>query len=172
MSRHHQICSCYYQRVSSTLLLGIILGFPLALGMLCRVSVSHIFFSVMAGELLGRYFGHDLQNAASSMSTHSSWGEPALIIAPMLLTAFLLRGTLSHGKLMLNLIPLALTGIVFSAFLLPVLPAGLQESIASVPLGKWLLELNRVIVGGVIVLQLVALWLLNNRSIARRKRRD
>jgi hypothetical protein len=151
--------------MTGTILLGIILGFPLLLGLMFRVSVSHLFFSLMAGELLARYFGHDLASTAPG-----SYGELLLILTPMLLTAYLLRGTLSKGKLMLNLAPLVLTGIIFAAFILPVLPLSAQDTVRTVSLGNWLMELNRVIIGGVVVLQLVALWLLNHRTFAGKKR--
>jgi hypothetical protein len=79
----------------------------------------------------------------------------------MTLTAFFMRGTVSKGKLVLHIIPLSITGIIMAAFLLPLLPAQLQTDIGSTFVGGWILNLNRAIIGVVVVLQLISLWLFN-----------
>jgi len=118
----------------------------------------------MAGELLARYFGHDIEKIAEQNVNRTSsipFGELALIIIAMVLTAIFMRGTMSKNKIVLHLIPLAITGIVFAAFVLPILPTDLQAGIATSQVGSRLLELNRAIIGGMVVLQLVSLWLFN-----------
>lgn len=160
--------------MTAAVVLGLILLFPLALGLLFRTSTSHIFFSLMAGELLGRYFGHDVEVQTQPILQRPEWtgyGEVALIVIPVLLTAFFLRNTISRNRIMLHIVPLLLTGIVAAAFVLPVLPAFLQTDIRAIPLGSWLLDLNRAIVGSVVTLQLVALWLLTRKEHARKKQK-
>jgi len=158
-------------------ILGLSIGLPLLLGLVFRVSSSHLFFSVMAGELLARYFGRDAESLAHSLAHNESVGsyaEIAILLAPMILTALLLRRTLSAAKAMLHTVPLAITGVVFAAFALPLLPDGLQDTIRSTQVGDKLLNLNSFIIGGVVVAQLLALWLLNygeaESSKKRRKR--
>ncbi len=160
----YYICSVKINTMTGQIILFSVLAFPLLLGVIFRVNTSHLFFSLMAGELLARYFGHDVEKLAeqsTSQSTVFPIGELALIVVPMILTAIFLRGSVSKSKLVLHIIPLAITGIVFAAFVLPLLPADLQAEISTGRVGKYLLDLNRVIIGSVVALQLISLWLLN-----------
>jgi hypothetical protein len=150
--------------MTATIILWSILLFPLVLGVIFRVGAPHLFFSLMAGELLARYFGHDVEKlAADSITTQAPerYGEIVLVIAAMVLTAFFMRGTVSKSRLMLHMLPLAITGIIMAAFLLPLLPEGLQSEISLTYVGGWILNLNRAIIGVVVVVQLISLWLFN-----------
>lgn len=146
------------------LILGALLGLPLALGLLFRVSTSHIFFSLMAGELLARYFGEDVGSIVHSFFRYEpvlQYAEVAVLLLPIFLTAFFLKATLSKGKVILHFVPLLITGVVLAAFLLPELPAEARGQVASIEAGRQLLDLSSAIVGGVVFLQLVSLWLLH-----------
>lgn len=146
-------------------LIAAVLALPVGFGLFFRVGAPHIFFSVMAGELLARSFGHDVEHALVQHTTLGynvvGYSEVALLALPVLFTALFLKGSVSHGKSLLNIAPLIVTGVVFAAFALPVLPAAARELVAGVPLGKQLLDVSGVIIGVVVILQLVALWLLN-----------
>lgn len=146
------------------IILGVALGLPLVLGILFRVSVSHIFFSLMAGELLGRYF-HEEAELVLRLVVRSkdvgAYAELIVIILPIVLTALFLRNTLSKNKLVFYIIPFILTGVVMAAFTLPILPAVAQEQVRTIPIGQRLLDGSDIIVGAVIFLQLVTLWLLH-----------
>ncbi len=157
--------------MTAQIILYSILAFPLILGLALRVSTSHLFFSLMAGELLARYFAHDVEKIAEQSMRQNSLplGELALIILPMVITAVLLRDTIPKSKVILHIIPLAITGIVLSAFILPILPTSLQNQIATDRVGDYLLDLNRVIIGGVVILQLVSLWLFTKIGKSRGK---
>lgn len=146
------------------IILYLTLALPLILGVGFRVSFSHLFFSLMAGELLGRYFGHDLDALAR---TSGGYGEILLVLLPMFATAYLLRFTVSKRRLMIHLVPLAVMGIICAAFVLPVLPEFLREAVRSVWLGEVILTMNRAIVGGMVAIQLVALWLMHRRDAAK-----
>ena len=143
-----------------TILLFTIIFLPLTLGVVFKVSTSHIFFSIMAGELLARYFGHDVEKQVGDTSRFPV-GELLLVIGAMLLTAVFLKGTIATNKLVLHVIPLLVTGVILAAFLLPLLPTDIQNDIAKHAVGKQLLDLNKFIIGGVVVLQLISLWLFN-----------
>jgi hypothetical protein len=150
--------------MTATLILWSILIFPLVLGIIFRVGAPHLFFSLMAGELLARYFGHDIEKiAAENLTTQppERYGEIVLVVVAMLLTAFFMRGTVSKSRLVLHIIPLSITGIIMAAFLLPLLPESLQSPIGDTFVGGWILNLNRAIIGVVVVVQLISLWLFN-----------
>lgn len=146
------------------IILGVVLGLPLLLGLIFRVNPSFIFFSILAGELLARYFGDDAElvgRLAFKNDQFLAFAELTLLILPIILTALFLRNTLSKGKLFLYLIPFLITGFVLAAFTLPILPENLQDQVRSVHEGQYLLEGSETIVGAVVVLQLITLWAMN-----------
>lgn len=156
------------------LILGALLGLPLLLGLLFRVSTSHIFFSLMAGELLGRYFGHDagaIIHAIVRQDLVMEYAEVAVIILPILLTAIFLKGTISKAKVIFHFIPLLITGVVLAAFLLPEMPASVRAQVSSVEVGRQLLDLSSAIVGGVVFIQLISLWLLHRGHEGRKHKK-
>lgn len=155
-------------------ILGIILGLPIFFGLFFRVSASHLFFSVMAGELLGRYFGKDVEHFISNTFKDGNlthYSEAIVITLPIILTALFLKGSVSRTKGVLNFFPLIITSVVYAAFMLPVLPHSVQDQVASVPLGQNLLDTSSVIIGAVVLIQLVALWLLNRGEGGSKRRR-
>ena len=160
------------------IILGVIIGIPVFFGLFFRVSASHLFFSVMAGELLGRYFGHDVEQFIGNTFKDASlthYSEAIVITLPIILTAFFLKGSISRTKGILNFFPLIITSIVYAAFMLPVMPAEVQAELAKVPLGRSLLDTSSAIIGGVVLIQLIALWVLNrgeNGGKGKRRRKD
>lgn len=140
---------------------------PLLLGLLFRAGAPHLFFSLMAGELLARYFGHDVAKLAETTIPEkygNATGEIILLVMPMLLTAIFMRKTVKSSRLFLHIIPYAITGIVLAAFLFPLLPTDLQTQLSDSFVGSWILNLNRSIIGGVVVLQIISLWLFNKEE--------
>lgn len=160
--------------MNGQIILGLIVGLPLALGLLFRVSTSHIFFSLMAGELLSRYFGNDFElqtNAFSQQVSFNGYGEIALLTIPMILTAFFLRKSISGGKTILHVLPLIITGVIFAAFIAPILPIELQNDLRAFKIGDWLFHLNKAIIGIMITMQLIALWLFSRGENSRKEKR-
>jgi hypothetical protein len=158
------------------IIVGVILGLPVFFGIFFRVSASHLFFSVMTGELLGRYFGEDVEHFIGQTFTNSNltqYAHAIVITLPVILTALFLKGSVSKSKSILNLFPLVITSVVYAAFILPVLPPDVQALAVTVPFGKDLLDTSNAIIGGVVLVQLVALWLLNrgDRSGKKSKKR-
>lgn len=149
------------------LVLGLVLGLPLVLGLVFRVSAPHLFFSLMAGELLARYFAHEVGVVGASLSRSelpAQYAEAVIIVLPLLLTALFLKGSLSKSKVALHFIPLLITGVVLAAFVLPVLPGGVQDTVRTLSPGRQLLDMSSAIVGVVVLFQLVSLWLLNRAA--------
>lgn len=163
-----------FKYMEINILIWTVLILPLVLGIVFRVGAPHLFFSLMAGELLARFFGHDVEKLASdsiSSQAPDRYGELILLILPMLLTAFFMRGTVTKSKTILNIIPLAITGVVLGAFVFPLLSLGLQDQINETFVGGWILNLNRSIIGVVVVFQLIYLWLFG-RSEKSKKSSD
>lgn len=146
------------------IILGVILGLPLLLGIIFRVNTSFLFFSMLAGELLSRYFADDAELVTRLVVRNPAiqpYVELGLLVIPVILTALFLRNTLSKGKIFIYIIPYLVTGFVLAAFALPMLPDPVQSQIRTVQIGERLLEGHETIVGAVVFVQLITLWLMN-----------
>lgn len=132
---------------------------PLLIGSGWRVGVSHVFFSLMAGELLARYFGHDID----ALLHVEGVGHIVCIVMPMAVTGYLLRRTISRRRLLVQFVPFLLTGLICAAFVLPLLPESLAALVRANALGNVLLDLHRTIIGSMVAIQLVTLWLLQRQ---------
>lgn len=149
------------------------LGLPLALGLFFRVSTSHLFFSIMSGELLARYLGHDVQvfiRQELGYPALAPYGEVTVLLAPVLITALIFRNSMNMAKTLWHAIPLALTGVVLAAFVLPILPEAIQADVRAHRVGNLLIDLDSVIVGIVVTIQLLAFWTLERGKVERRKK--
>ncbi len=156
-----------------SVLLIIILLFPLALGLVFRVSASALFFSIMAGELLARYFHVEAERALKVMvgAGASHYGEALILIIPIVLTAIVMRGTLPRAKLVISFIPLLISGIVFAVFLLPILPAELQAHLRANEYAAHLYDMNSAFVGIIILTHLVLMWVFDRGEHKGKKHR-
>ncbi len=151
-----------------------IVGIPIGLGILLRVNASHLFFSVMAGELLARYFGEESESALHAMLNSDRATEYAhflILTIPVLLTAILLKNSISRSRALINVFPLVVTGIVYAAFAIPLLPPDLQAKVQATPIGQDFTNSSAAIIGFIVLFQLVLLWLLNRGEESKRKRR-
>ncbi len=160
--------------MTAYIIVGALIALPVLLGLLLRVSASHIFFSVMAGELLARYFG-DKGFSAIDSAVHNAniagYSEAIILTLPMILTAVFLKGTLSRGKTVLHVIPLAVTGIVYASFMITVLPKSVQDLINSNTLTHKFADMNSAVIGVVVFFQLIALWLLNRGNAEKKSKK-
>lgn len=147
-------------------LLAAILLLPLILGIKFKTAANHIFLSLLAGELLVRYFGDDATLVVRPFIRSEEalkYVELAILVVPIVLTAVFLKGTLGKGKLVLQFFPLLVTGLVFAAFALPLLPTSGQSLLRSTESGEWLHDSTDFIVGVMVFFQLIVLWLTQRK---------
>lgn len=148
--------------MAAYILLGALICLPLALGIIFRVATNHLFLALLAGELLERYFADDAELVLRTV-IHSEevlhYVGIVLLTAPVVMTAVFLHHTIGRNKTILHMLPLLITGVIFAAFALPLLPEGVQSQITSTHYGNMLHESIDFIVGTLIFLQLVELWL-------------
>ena len=148
--------------MTGNIILGVALGSPLLIGLLFRINTSFLFLSLLAGELLARYFGDDADLALRATFNNDRMAEYAeliVLVLPIVLTVVFLRNSLSKGKMVLHFIPLAVMGLVVAGFALPLLPETIKGQVEATRAGGELLRASDVIVGGVVLLQLITLWL-------------
>ncbi|MDZ7786439.1 MAG: hypothetical protein U5L95_04950 [Candidatus Saccharibacteria bacterium] len=157
------------------IILGSIVGLPLVLGLLWRVNSSFLFFSVMAGELLGRYFGDDAELVVKTFSNRewmTHYAEAVVILLPVIFTAWFLKRTIDKAKLFYLWVPFLVTGVVLAAFALPTLPSQVIAEVTSTEIGSQLYDTSDFIIGVVVAFQLLSLWLLNKHSGHKPKKRS
>ncbi len=145
------------------IIIGFLFGFPLVVGTLFRVSTSFLFATILAAELLERYFVYDVQLVLQPFIGSDIALEYVGIIMlslPVIFTGIFLKGSLSRVRVALHFIPLVLCGIVFAAFAGPILPEVIQSELMQIEVGRILLENSNFIVGVTVFLHLFALWFL------------
>lgn len=155
------------------ILLGVSFGLPVILGLLWKVKTSYIFFSLLAGELLARYFSDDAELVIKTLTNNESYTSYAALIVlalPVIFTAVFLKGTLEKGMLVFHFIPLLITGIVSAAFAIHFFPQELIAEVALLPYGQEMIRSTEVVVGVIVLLQLVALWLEGRRHTHKKKK--
>lgn len=160
--------------MSEYIVLAAIVALPIVLGVLLRVNASHLFFSVMAGELLARYFGEEAESAIHAMLNSDVATEYAhlfILTLPVVLTAIVLKNSISRSRALINIFPLVVTGIVYAAFAIPLLPAELQAKVQATPIGQDFANSSAAVIGFIVLFQLVILWLLNRGEESKRKRK-
>ena len=148
------------------IIIGFLFAFPLFIGMLFRVNTTHLFVTILAAELLERYFRYEVELVLRPFignETVLGYTALAMLIIPLVLTGVFLHGSLSRSGIVLHFIPLILCGIVFAAFAGPVLPAAIQGALSENVLGELLLDNSQFIVGVTVLLQLFALWFLTKK---------
>lgn len=156
------------------LVLGLMLSFPLILGLLFRVSTTHLFLALLSSELLERYFADDAKlvlGTAVAQDWILEYVGLAILVVPMVLTAVFLRNTLSRGKAILHIIPLAISGVVFAAFAVVLLPEVLLAQLEANHHGRILLGATDLIVGVMIFLHLLSIWLFGRAAEKHGKKR-
>lgn len=155
-------------------ILGVAVGLPFLLGLFLRVNPSFLFFSVMAGELLARYFGDDAELVIKTFSNKewmTHYAEVIVLLLPIIFTALFLKGTIEKAKLFYLWVPLLVTGFVLAAFALPTLPSEMINQVTSTDIGKQLFESSELIIGVVVAFQLLSLWLMNKSKNHHKKKK-
>jgi ABC-type spermidine/putrescine transport system permease subunit I len=148
--------------MNTYIILGIIVGLPLLLTLILRVSAVFLFLGVAGGILLSQYIAEDAALVLNLISPHgefNSYAKLALLLIPVLLTMFFLKKTVQLSKLFLHIIPIAITVLVLGSFIIKVLPGGIQYNIASNPLAKTLDTAQNVLLGSATAITLILAWL-------------
>lgn len=141
--------------------LGLLIGVPVLLALLLRVNAVFLFLSLAVGELLVRYLGGEVLLAVNAFvrGEFVSIAVPiTLLLGPVVLTLFILRKTLTHTRILVQLVPLLFVGLAIASLVVPLLPAYTQQEIYSQPLGDVLRQSQAIIIAVAAVLSLLLAW--------------
>jgi hypothetical protein len=144
------------------ILVAAMAGLPFLLALILRVSAVYLFLSLLIGDILVRYLSDDVTLAISTFQRnfHSDFAvQLGLLAAPIILTLFFLRRSVPKSKLLLHIVPLAVTSAAMVVLALPLLPGGVQHNIVTTPWGNVIKNSQDLIlsIAGITVLLLA--WL-------------
>lgn len=144
------------------ILLAVLAVVPVFLALVFRVSAIYLFLSLAVGDLLVKYLSDDVSLTIDMVSRSSQVPmitALCLLFLPVVLTLSLLRKSLPTSKLMLHIVPLALTGLTAAVFALPLLDSNTQAEIFALPAGNILRQAQDLIVGVAGVSVLTLIWI-------------
>ena len=153
--------------------LGILVGVPLALTLVFRVSAVFLFLSVVAGNLLAVHLTDDASLAASMVirGQHTALiTKFALLLLPVALTILFMRKTIPGHKLPLHVLPLAGVSVSLGVLVLPLLDGSLQQKIFEAPYGAMLRNSQDVVLGATAVAVLLLMWLTESKPFGKHKK--
>lgn len=128
--------------MEALILIGIVTGLPILAIIFLRANAMLVFMSVCVGYVLTDLVYYDANSLLSSFSPKAgtvqlAWIKAILLLAPvtmaLLFTVHSIRG---HSKQFINIFPAFAAGILLTAFLKPLLPLSLQQSLDNEPV--WL----------------------------------
>jgi hypothetical protein len=143
------------------LIVAAIVGLPVLIALLFRVSAVFVFLSIAIGNLLAVHLGED----AALVTGIAIKGEQADVISrlvllalPLILTLFFLRKSMSASKILFNIAPLLACGAMLMVLAMPLLPEPTQTQILISEAGPYLNNTSGIIVGTASLLTLLLSW--------------
>lgn len=145
-------------------MLGLAVAVPAVLLLLLRTDAATVFLSLAVGGILERIAGNDITSALATFSarTNTEIGMAVvhigLIVVPAIITALVLRRSVSSAKLLVNIFPAVATGAVGLLLIVPLLPANIRITVINSNIWS-LIDKSQVLIVGVSVLSsLLVLW--------------
>ncbi len=133
-----------------------------------RTNVAVCFLALCAGSVLVEFSGTNVGLIASSVTSGADWApyvaKIVLLLTPLVVCIFMLRGQTPKSHLLLNLIPAIATALLAVLFIVPLLPEAQYESITSTESWTVLSQYEEFIVGVGVVMSIVSLMFLSKRA--------
>lgn len=154
--------------ISQNLVVLLAAGIPVLLLLWLRTNAAIVFLSLCAGSVLVKFVGDDASLVGAALGNNnqivSQYAQLALLLIPVVLTALILRKSVTGPKGILNVLPAIGVGLVGVLLVVPLLPGGVQSSITATN-GWKVLEHNRsIVVGASVFVSLLALWVSHRRG--------
>ena len=150
-----------------TIVLAVAIGLPILIILLLRSEAAIVFFSLCAGTVLLQFVGDNAVLAADAMIPG---GDPematrlVLLLAPYVLSIYLLRKSVPSTKLFYNILPAIGTGLSGVLLVAPHLPYGAVQALTDGPFWSGLDTSQDLIVGGTMLVSLLSLWLMHRKA--------
>jgi hypothetical protein len=146
------------------IILGLIVGVPIALLMLLRINATLVFLSLCLGDVLVQFVGNDAHDLLSIAAKHGSKGfnqnyiQLGLLLFPVVLTMVFMIRSIKGAKLVWNVLPAVGVGLVGALLLVPLLPGGSTDTILQSEGWRQLTNAQTLIVIASTFICLLFLW--------------
>lgn len=144
-------------------LMGLIVALPTLLIVFVRVKAAMVFMALCVGAVLSTIVSDSALDMMQTFvrgynaSTQTSV-QIGLLVAPMVLTLLFLAKTLSSSKVIMNIFPALLTGVVLLLLVVPLLPGGVSAGIYGTEAWNQLTAYQAAIVSVAALTSLAQLW--------------
>lgn len=143
------------------IVLALLVGTPVVLAILLRVSSVFLYLAVAAGAFLASSVGDDVVFALETFirGANASFGIKLTMIGiPVALTLYFLRKTMPSTQFLLQILPLVATGLFLAVVAFNEFSSGLQGSIKADPIGNAFYQASDLIVAVAALLNLFLAW--------------
>lgn len=150
------------------LIAAICVGVIALLLLFMKTNAGVVFFSVCAGSVLATQLGSEASLISFTVIKDGDISKSVayiiLIAVPALLSAIFLRGSVSSGKVIFNVVPSIAVGALLTLLIIPLLPPGLSGQILQSDLWKQLQQFQPLILVGGVISSIVLLWFTHQKS--------
>lgn len=150
------------------IILGAIIAI-IAVGLLLiRTNAAVVFFSLCAGSVLATAVGGETSLFISSFIKNGDASRAiasiGLILLPVLVSAFILRKSVSPGKFLANLLPSIAVGALVVTLIVPYIPGGVRSDLTSNIIWEYLDKFQPLIIVVGMLSSIFLLWLNKDKS--------
>lgn len=147
---------------------GVTIGVVAILLMLLRTNSAVVFFSICAGSVLAMQLSNEASLISSTLIKDGDLNMAVvsigLLVLPALLSSFILRKSISTGKLAFNLLPSLASGGLMILLVVPLLPKNISSQFLESSAWGKLLQLQPIIVVVGIITSIILLFFTQNKS--------
>lgn len=152
--------------MSSLVLLASAIGLPLLLTVALRVKPLYVFVSIVSGYFGAQFLGEVVELMVGSVIHSHHIGvitRVVLLLAPFVVTLFLMRKTLSAAALPFQFILLVADSLLLAAFLIPQLTPGVQGALYLTNPGHIFQQAHDVMITAIAGLHVLVMWIMRPR---------
>lgn len=150
-----------------TILLGLIAGLPLIVFAVLRIKPLYLFTSIVTGYLWVQYLGEPAELMFQSLIGTQYPGVIArllLLLLPLALTLFFMRGSLSTSSLPFQFFLLVANSLLIGTLIINSLTPGMQTSIYSTNAGSVARQASDVLIAGIAGLHVLVMWIMRPKN--------
>ncbi len=143
------------------ILLSLIIGLPILISLLFRVSAVFLFLSMLVGDVLVKYLSDDVIMVVSGFIKSNRVpviAQLLLLFLPVVMTLVVLRKSLPKSKLLVHVLPLIFVGLSLGVLALPLLTSGVQSTLFGTPAGRVFRNAQDLIMSGAGLMILMLAW--------------
>lgn len=138
--------------ISVALLFGLVV-LPLVMVLVLRSNGAVAFLSVCLGSVLVATVSSDVIDFTAAFTPLGDeivddWTKVALLLLPLLIGLFVTRKSVGASKQAINFIPALAAGLLLALFAVPLLPSGVEKTIAGTDYWDMLQNLKTLIILG------------------------